>query len=124
MAPNSERAAILRGPLRGHLKMTADHVSSPRTCLALSVAAAEGIQPDDLESLAVHSRVHEVVSAGVHEAMADFNHAEQIKKFVILAVEWLPDSDELTPTSKLKRRNIETKYADEIRSMYADGPHS
>jgi long-chain acyl-CoA synthetase len=66
--------------------------------------------------------VHEVVDAGVAEAMADFNHAEQVKRYVILGDEWLPDSDELTPTSKLKRRNIVKKYAAEIRELYA-GPH-
>ena len=47
---------------------------------------------------------------------------EQVKRFVILGDEWLPDSDELTPTSKLKRRNIAVKYDAEIRSMYADAP--
>jgi long-chain acyl-CoA synthetase len=51
--------------------------------------------------------------------MADFNHAEQVKKFTILPDEWIPDSDELTPTAKLKRRNIHAKFAAEIEAMYA-----
>ena len=33
--------------------------------------------------------------------------------------EWLPDSEELTPTMKLKRRGIAAKYADEIAALYA-----
>ena len=33
--------------------------------------------------------------------------------------EWLPDSEELTPTSKLKRRGIHAKYAAEIEALYA-----
>ena len=44
---------------------------------------------------------------------------EQIKKFVLLGEEWLPDSEELTPTMKLKRRGVHTKYADQIEGMYA-----
>jgi long-chain acyl-CoA synthetase len=36
----------------------------------------------------------------------------------VLGDEWLPDSDELTPTSKLKRRVIVTKYAPQIEAMY------
>jgi long-chain acyl-CoA synthetase len=51
--------------------------------------------------------------------MAPFNQAEKVKKVRVLGVEWLPDSDELTPTAKLKRRVINTKYADQIESLYA-----
>jgi long-chain acyl-CoA synthetase len=43
---------------------------------------------------------------------------EQIKKFTLLGEEWMPDSDVLTPTSKLKRRGIHARYAEEIESMY------
>jgi long-subunit acyl-CoA synthetase (AMP-forming) len=36
----------------------------------------------------------------------------------ILAEEWVPDSDELTPTMKLKRRPIAQKYAPQIEGLY------
>jgi len=51
--------------------------------------------------------------------MGEFNSAERVKKWTVLGDEWLPDSDELTPTSKLKRRIITEKYAAEIQAMYA-----
>jgi long-chain acyl-CoA synthetase len=41
-----------------------------------------------------------------------------VKKVKVLGDEWLPDSEELTPTSKLKRRGIHAKYAAEIESLY------
>jgi long-subunit acyl-CoA synthetase (AMP-forming) len=41
-----------------------------------------------------------------------------VKKVAVLADEWLPDGDELTPTSKLKRRSILAKYADRIDDIY------
>jgi long-chain acyl-CoA synthetase len=41
----------------------------------------------------------------------------QIKRFEILADEWQPDSDELTPTLKLKRRPIDQKYAPQIDTL-------
>jgi long-chain acyl-CoA synthetase len=86
---------------------------------AVAYAEREGIEFASMAELAGDRRVHDVVAAGVDEAMRDFNHAEQIKKFVILGDEWVPDSDELTPTSKLKRRTIEQKYAPQIDGMYA-----
>jgi long-subunit acyl-CoA synthetase (AMP-forming) len=36
----------------------------------------------------------------------------------LLADEWQPDSDELTPTMKLKRRPITHKYASQIDTLY------
>jgi long-subunit acyl-CoA synthetase (AMP-forming) len=37
----------------------------------------------------------------------------------VLPHDWIADGDELTPTSKLKRRAIAAKYATEIEGMYA-----
>ena len=55
------------------------------------------------------------------EANSRFSQVEQIKKIAILPTEWPPDSDELTPTMKLKRRGVLAKYADEIEGLYAPG---
>jgi long-chain acyl-CoA synthetase len=77
-------------------------------------------QPDaSMTELATDAALVADLTAAVDGAMADFNHAEQVKKFTILPDEWVPDSDELTPTAKLKRRNIHTKFAAEIEAMYA-----
>ncbi|MBL6636669.1 MAG: hypothetical protein ISP35_10800 [Ilumatobacteraceae bacterium] len=73
-----------------------------------------------LTELAADPDVLTAVQAGVDVANTKFAQVEQIKKFVLLGEEWLPDSDLLTPTSKLKRRGIHAKYADEIESMYVD----
>src|SRR6266540_1183362 len=47
---------------------------------------------------------------------------EQIKQFKILPAEWTAESEELTPTLKLKRRVIHGKYAPEIDTLYAAPP--
>ena len=59
------------------------------------------------------------VQRGVDEVNQQFAQVEQIKKFTLLGEEWLPDSDLLTPTSKLKRRGVHARYADAIEAMYA-----
>ena len=56
---------------------------------------------------------------GVDEINKQFAQVEQIKKFTLVGEEWLPDSDMLTPTSKLKRRGVNARYAAEIEAMYA-----
>lgn len=44
---------------------------------------------------------------------------EQIKKFVIIAQEWMADSERLRPTMKRKRRGVAEKYEREIDGIYA-----
>ena len=48
----------------------------------------------------------------------NFSHIEQIKKFKLLPHEWTIDSGELTPTMKVKRKVVATKYCDEIDEIY------
>lgn len=81
-------------------------------------AKANSIEFDSLAELAEHPRVEEEVNRGLKEVMEPFNNAERVKKVCIVGEEWLPDSDVLTPTSKLKRRGVNTRYADEIEALY------
>ena len=59
------------------------------------------------------------IQAGVDNVNRQFAQVEQIKKFTLIGEEWMPDSDVLTPTSKLKRRGVHASYASEIEAMYA-----
>ena len=43
---------------------------------------------------------------------------QQVKRWRLLPVEWTAESEELTPTLKLKRRVVHTKYADIIDTLY------
>jgi long-chain acyl-CoA synthetase len=81
-------------------------------------AQSRGLEAADLASLADHPEVMAEIQQGLAEVMAQFNNAERVKKVKILAEEWLPDSEELTPTSKLKRRGIHAKYEAEIEAIY------
>ncbi|MCX7619836.1 MAG: AMP-binding protein [Acidimicrobiales bacterium] len=81
-------------------------------------ATQRGIEFETLQDLAEHPEVQAEIERGLEEVMAPFNNAERVKKVKILADEWLPDSDVLTPTSKLKRRGVHARYAVEIESLY------
>ena len=66
----------------------------------------------------VRQRVLEVAAgvAAVNERLA---RVQQVKRWRLLPVEWTAETEELTPTLKLKRRVVHAKYADIIDSLYA-----
>ena len=76
------------------------------------------LDPAVAASYATDAERQAEVQAGVDRANARLARVEQIKRFAILAEDWLPDSDELTPTMKLKRRPIAQKYASQIEALY------
>ena len=76
------------------------------------------LDPAVAASCATDAERQAEVQAGVDRANARLARVEQIKRFAILAEDWLPDSDELTPTMKLKRRPIAQKYASQIEALY------
>jgi long-chain acyl-CoA synthetase len=82
-------------------------------------AKSHGIAGSSLAELAQNDEIRAEVERNVAEANLRFNNTERIKKFTILSEEWQPDSEELTPTMKLKRRGIHEKYAAEIEALYA-----
>ncbi len=81
-------------------------------------AAQQGIADATLAELATEPQVIAAIQAAIDDASAQLARVEQIKKFTIVAGDWLPGGDELTPTMKLKRGPIAAKYAAEIEAMY------
>lgn len=79
-----------------------------------------GLEGKSLDELAASPEINAEIAAAVERGNARLHGNEQVKKFRILSSAWLPDSDELTPTAKMKRRVIHTKYADEIEALYAE----
>jgi long-chain acyl-CoA synthetase len=81
-------------------------------------AAAHGKSGRSLAELAGDADVIAAIQEGIDDVNQQFANVEQIKRFTVLGEEWLPDSDVLTPTSKLKRRGIHARYQAEIEAMY------
>ena len=67
----------------------------------------------------VSDNVKALIESEVHKLNRRLGHFAQIKKFVLLAQDWSIAGGELTPTLKLKRRQLLKKYAKEIESLYA-----
>src|SRR5205823_4853302 len=77
-----------------------------------------GLNDTSMPVLSAHEQVRAAVQEGVERANATLSRVEQIKRFTILPEDWAAAGDELTPTMKLKRKPIATKYAAAIEAMY------
>jgi long-chain acyl-CoA synthetase len=86
--------------------------------MAAAWARAQGLPPGGLTELTGHPAVLAEVAAAVAAANQRLARVQQIKAWRLLPTEWTAESEELTPTLKLKRRIIHTKYADTIDSLY------
>ena len=94
-------------------------VLDPDTAAAWATEHGLEGEPATMTALADNPEVVAEIEADLIEAMANFNRAEAVKKVKVLGAEWMPDSDLLTPTSKLKRRGVLESFADEIAALYA-----
>jgi long-chain acyl-CoA synthetase len=88
--------------------------------VAAGWAMQRGIADVSLAALAEHPLVVEEVQHAMEAANQRLARVEQVKRFKILPAEWTAESEELTPTLKLKRRVICGKYAPEIDALYGD----
>jgi long-chain acyl-CoA synthetase len=59
------------------------------------------------------------VDAAVKQANLAVSHAESIRKFRILPVDFTEDTGELTPTMKVKRNVVAQKFASDIDAIYS-----
>ena len=125
VSPASLEAALKAQPLIGQACAIGDKEPYVAALLVLDSdvapvwAAQHEISAVSLAELAEDPQVLAEVEREVEAVNRHFSHAEQIRRFTVLSQEWLPDSEELTPTMKVKRRAVEAKYAAEIAALYA-----
>jgi long-chain acyl-CoA synthetase len=85
-------------------------------------AKAHGIEASSVAELSQHVAVIDEVRRALTAGNTHLSRVEQFKRFTILPNEWTPETEELTPTMKLKRRVISKKYDPQIEAMYATPP--
>ncbi len=84
---------------------------------APSFAKQHGIE-GDMAAIAHHERTLKEIQAAIDELNANFSKVEGIKKFRVLERDFLQEENEITPTMKVKRKQINDIYADVIQDMY------
>lgn len=124
VSPANVESALKACPLVGQAAVVGD--GRPYLCalvvldpdVAPAWARGRGLEATATVDLARHPEVRAEIARAVEEVNRRFSRPEQVKRFLVLGDEWLPDSEELTPTMKLKRRAVERKYAAQIEALY------
>ena len=70
-------------------------------------------------SLTRAQEIQDLIWDEIERVNRKFARVEQIKKFFLLETQLSAEDEELTPTMKLKRKLVQTKYAQRIESMYS-----
>jgi long-chain acyl-CoA synthetase len=86
---------------------------------ALEKFAEEKGLSGDFETLSQSAEVREVLQADVDTLNSQLNRWETIKKFAVLPRDLSEENGELTASLKVKRKSVETNFADQIAAMYA-----
>jgi long-chain acyl-CoA synthetase len=95
---------------------------------ALCVPDFEGVErwadrndvdlPDDRAAICENEAVQRWIAEEIIEVNERFAKHERIKEFRLVPDEWTPENDLLTPSLKLKRRNILARYEEQVEDIY------
>jgi long-chain acyl-CoA synthetase len=84
-------------------------------------ADREGVDvPDTNEAICDDDRVREYIQEDVDRVNGQFEKYERIKEFRMVPVEWTPENDLLTPSMKVKRRNVLERFAEQYDDIYGE----
>ena len=83
-------------------------------------AAALGVTTTDREKLVKDEKVRAIIQDEIDRFNQNLDRQEKIRRFMLLPRDFTIDADEITPSLKVKRKVIDTKYKELIDQMYAD----
>jgi long-chain acyl-CoA synthetase len=124
IAPSNIENYLKESPIIGHAMAVGDARPYVVAILTLDaeiaplVAQKLGVEYTDLADLAEKPEIRAMAQQAVDAANERLSRPEQVKAFELLPVEWTAESEELTPTLKLKRRVVNTKYSDVLDRLY------
>lgn len=113
-------------PLASHILVHADRRNYATALIALDPEAlaqwgrAQGLAATEFSALVEDAAVEAYVRSCVAELNGRLNRWETVKDFRLLDHDLSVEDDELTPSMKVKRKNIEARYASLLDTMYVD----
>src|SRR5215467_10168074 len=113
---------IAQAAVIGDRRKYASVIISPHFPLLEDWAHANNVAFRSHPDLVAASKVRELYRGIVDDVNKKLAHFETIKKILIVPDEFTVAGGEITPTLKLKRRIIESKYKEQIDELYQE-PH-
>ena len=83
-------------------------------------ARARGIEASSREELVGHPEVAAFYRERIDRHNAGVARFKQVKKFTLLPKEFTLEAGEITPTLKVRRKQVLARYEGEIEAMYAE----
>jgi long-chain acyl-CoA synthetase len=126
IAPQPIENSLKTNPLISEAAVIGERRRFPAVVIAPSFATLEqwatdnGILYSTREQLVQHPRVQILYSGIVENVNANLAKFEKLKKLLLLPEELTIENGMLTPTLKLRRRNVEARYKRQIEELYAD----
>ena len=111
---NSGPSAIIDWRDRGVVAVILDTIIGAKGTVPFEIVGAAGGKMADILAADLLAEI----DGAVKEANSHVSHAEAIRKFKILPVDFTEETGEMTPTLKVKRKVVAEKFADQIDAIY------
>lgn len=124
VAPQKLEGLLKTSPYIAHTFIHGDQKKYIVALITLDKASVEKYAQDsnvtysDWDALINSSLVQSMVRKAVSDANAQLASFESIKKYAILPNEFTVEGGELTPSLKVKRKVLDTKFKDKINELY------
>jgi len=124
IAPQNIETMVKALPFISHVMVHGDRRNYLTALITLDEAeihdlgAREGIAASSPEALASHPAIRRLVEEHIAAVNARLAPYETIKRFAILPLDFTEAAGELTPTLKIRRREITRKYSNLIDNLY------
>ncbi|MHB8513143.1 MAG: AMP-dependent synthetase/ligase [Actinomycetota bacterium] len=125
ISPANLEAKLKEHPLIGQACVIGDNRAYLSALIVLdgevapAWARSHGIEGSSIAELSAHPEIVSEIERAVGVVNESVSRVENVRRWTILPAEWTAESEELTPTLKLKRRVINDKYSKEIETLYS-----
>ncbi len=126
IAPQPIEAVIMESPYINHAMVYGDKRKYLTALVTLNpdaikqFAQEEGLMFSRQEEMAENASVRELIDKVIVEQNKKLARFETIKRFAIVPTDFTPETGEITPTLKVRRKFVTKKYAEILDRLYED----